>query len=156
MTMRELLLLHLEHDFPMFSFEHGSMFSWIPERQTITYSEPMTDENIAQLLHELSHGILHHASYTRDIQLIDMEREAWEYAVNTLAPAYALSLAMSDSIVQDALDSYRNWLHERSTCPRCNAVGLETAQQRYHCLNCQNQWRVNEARQCQLRRYQIS
>ena len=155
MTMPEPLLPQIERDFPAFVFAPGEVFAWLPEKQTITHPAVTTDDDIAQLLHELSHGILQHTTYDRDIQLIDMEREAWKYAVETLAPRYAFSLAMDHDVVQDALDSYRDWLHERSTCPKCNAVGLEAAKHRYRCLHCQGEWRVNEAKQCQLRRYRV-
>lgn len=155
MTMPALLLSQIKRDFPNFSFATGDSFSWSPKNQTIIYPSLGSNADIAQLFHELSHGILNHSTYSRDITLIDMERTAWEYAVRTLAPAYGFSLAMNDAVVQNALDSYRIWLHERSTCPECAAVGIETSKQQYRCLHCQTEWRVNEAKQCQLRRYRL-
>ena len=150
------LLSQIEHDFEEFSFIPGEEFAWSPEQHAIIHPEMITDVDTAQLLHELSHGILGHAKYARDISLIDMEREAWKYAVDILAPRYDLPLAMDDDVVQNALDSYREWLHERSTCPECSAVGLEVAKQQYRCINCQSEWRVNEAKHCELRRYRIA
>lgn len=151
--MPQPLFSQLEHDFSEFSFEPAEVFSWLPEQQTIRYPDLSTRDDEARLLHELSHGMLKHSGYSRDIQLIDMERQAWEYAVRVVAPRYNFTLTMDDGVVQDALDSYREWLHKRSLCPKCGSVGLAIAKQRYRCLNCQSEWNVNEAKQCQLRRY---
>ena len=156
MTTPKLLLNQLERDFPSFSFASADLFSWLPEQKIIQHPNLSTDEDIARLFHELSHGVLNHANYSRDIQLIDMEREAWEYATQEVAPKYDFALSMDDDVVQDALDTYREWLHKRSLCPKCGAVGLEFAQQRYRCLNCQSEWKVNEAKRCQLRRYLLA
>jgi hypothetical protein cdiviTM7_01560 len=108
-----------------------------------------------QLLHEIAHAKLGHRNYQYDIQLIEMERAAWEYAVDTLAPKYDLTLSMDDDNIQDSLDSYRDWLHKRSLCPHCSAVGLQTTSSSYKCINCHSEWRVNQAKSCQLKRYQI-
>lgn len=144
----------IKQDFPDIIFEKSNAFSWSPNTRTIFYKNPLQQQdNFAQLLHEIAHAKLQHESYQRDITLIDMERLAWEYAVETLAPAYNLPLQMNDDIVQDSLDSYRNWLHSRSICPNCGAVGMEIAKHRYRCLQCLSEWRVNEARSCKLRRY---
>jgi DnaJ-class molecular chaperone len=53
------------------------------------------------------------------------------------------------------MNSYRDWLHARSTCPVCQATGMETKKSIYTCPACRHQWRVNEARICSLRRYHI-
>lgn len=150
--MPSLNIADIKHDFPDINFEQGDDFSWSPSRQTITHPELHSAQDFCQLLHEIGHAKLKHKKYSRDIALIDMERSAWEYAVK-LAPQYNINLAMTDDIVQDALDTYREWLHVRSVCPECGAVGLQSSTDRYSCIHCQSQWRVNEARTCQLRRY---
>lgn len=146
-------LTKIKLDFPDITFKKGDVFSWFPKTQTVFYKNLRQKNDFAQLLHEIAHAKLQHESYQRDITLIDMERSAWEYAVDMLAPAYNLPLQMDDDIVQDSLDSYRNWLHSRSICPNCEAVGMEIAKHRYRCLQCHSEWRVNEARSCELRRY---
>mgnify|MGYP000847227813 FL=1 len=145
----QLLADQLGRDFPAFRYQEAPTFSWSPTTHTITYQ---AEADAGHLLHELAHAILEHHTYQRDITLIDMERQAWEYAAATLAPRYGISLTMDDDIVQDALDSYRHWLHARSTCPDCSAVGIEIRKQHYRCLHCNSEWRVNDARNCQLRR----
>ena len=151
--MRWPTLAKIKLDFPDIIFKKSDVFSWSPETQTVFYKNLQQKSDFAQLLHEIAHAKLQHESYQRDITLIDMERSAWEYAVDMLAPAYNLPLQMDDDIVQDSLDSYRDWLHSRSICPNCEAVGMEITKHRYRCLQCHSEWRVNEARSCELRRY---
>lgn len=147
------LLEHLQHDFPHLRFVQEQTFTWTPTQRTIRHAPLQTAADHAQLLHEVAHAVLNHTSYDTDIQLIDMERQAWEYAVHHLAPRYDMAMTMDDAIVQSSLDSYRDWLHRRSTCPTCSAVGIEQSWHTYRCLQCTRVWRVNEARTCRLRRY---
>jgi len=81
-----------------------------------------------------------------------MERQAWDYTIK-LAPKY--NVAISDDMVQLTLDSYRDWLHARSTCPNCKATGVQTEKYTYVCPACSRKWQVNEARTCALRRYGV-
>ena len=154
-TMPSVSLPQIEHDFPELQFKEGEVFSWNPNLQTVYYEKLDSQEDLVQLLHEIAHAKLGHKNYQYDIQLIEMERAAWEYAVDTLAPKYDLTLSMDDDNIQDSLDSYRDWLHKRSLCPQCGAVGLQATSSSYKCINCHSEWRVNQAKSCQLKRYQI-
>jgi hypothetical protein len=145
------LATKLQADFPAFTFTGADEFRWSPKEKTIFYDQTSDDQ--ASLLHELSHASLHHTDYTKDIELIEMERDAWEYATIHLAKRYAVPI--DDATVQDALDTYRDWLHARSTCPHCKATGLQTKKNQYKCLVCETEWRVNDARVCALRRYTL-
>ncbi len=102
------------------------------------------------MLHELGHALLGHTSYKRDIELIVMEREAWEQARSI---GNRFGHPVTDEIIEDALDTYRDWLHRRSLCPNCAMTGIQTDNYTYHCPTCTQSWRVNEARTCQLKRY---
>ncbi|PID33170.1 hypothetical protein CR969_02200 [Candidatus Saccharibacteria bacterium] len=156
MTMRSPTswLEKIKSAFPELEFAAGDNFAWLPKQKTVVHPANLdSNDDKAQLLHEISHGLLDHQDYSRDIGLIDMERQAWEYAVDNLAPKFEVNLSMDDDIVQDSLDTYRQWLYKRSLCPDCQAVGLEQKPQNYRCLNCSANWRVNDARTCQLKRY---
>ena len=142
----------IKADYQNTRFVKGGGFKWSIATRTITHPPLKTLDDLRQLLHELSHAELNHAAYTKDIELIDMERQAWRYAVDALASRYNVPLSIDDTIVQDTLDSYRQWLHERSTCPNCQAVGRETTTSHYLCLSCNQTWRVNEAKTCRLKR----
>lgn len=135
--------------YPDLTFQPNSKFSWQPSKKMVLY-EP--GGNYAELLHEVGHALLNHQSYARDIELLDMERNAWEKA---RLLATTLELTISDDFIEDHLDSYREWLHTKSTCITCGETGIEVAKQRYQCLSCQTTWRVNDARQQQHRRYKL-
>ena len=152
-TTFDSIVQHLVHDFPELAFESSDRFAWSPQQQTVFYLSSESPDAIAQLLHEVAHGVLQHHTYQRGIELLTMERQAWEYTVHHLAPRYGITLSMQDAVIQDALDTYRDWLHARSVCPACSAAGIEIASRHYRCLHCHETWRVNEARTCQLRRY---
>lgn len=147
-SMRSMLA-RLIQDFPAIRFIQGDTFRWSPEMQMIHYED---ETDTTSLLHEIAHAQLGHAAYTRDIELIEMERDAWELAKN-LAKKYAVTIDAEH--IETMLDTYRDWLHDRSACPACQATGIQTAVRDYICLACKTTWRVNEARSCALRRYSL-
>lgn len=142
------LVKKLVKDFPDLRFERGQADHWSPDSQTVHYKG-----DALMLIHEVSHALLKHRRYTRDVELLGMERDAWLYARQTLGPRY--NVIITQDVIENALDSYRDWLHARSTCPNCHASGVEARKSMYHCLACGQMWKVNEARICHLRRYQI-
>jgi hypothetical protein len=143
------LLPSLLKDYPRLLFAPGERFAWSPHDHTVFYDASDLD-NTSLLLHELAHGLLEHHDYSKDIELVAMETEAWDKALE-LATTY--SIAIPDETVQDTLDTYREWLHARSTCPECEATGYQSGKSEYTCVACAHVWRVNEARICALRRY---
>lgn len=145
------LITRLQADFPDFTFAAGDEFRWSPDDTTIFYDQASTDQ--ASLLHELSHAILGHKDYIKDIVLLELERSAWTYAQEKLAKTYEVTIDVDQ--VEDALDTYRDWLHARSICPGCLATGIQTKKNEYRCIICTTKWRVNDARICALRRYKI-
>ncbi len=146
------LIKRLRGDFPGFTFESSNSFWWSASQQTIHF-DPTAEHSTAYSLHELSHAILGHHGYEYDIDLVKLERDAWDYAKRILATEYDATI--DTDIIQNNLDTYRDWLHARSECPSCEATGLQTKQRLYRCLACGHQWRVNEARICALRRYSL-
>lgn len=142
------LVKQLKASFPNFNFREGETFLWSHPDNTIYYNPSENDGSL--LLHELAHAVLGHADYKRDVELLAMERMAWD-KVKELAPQY--NLAIDDDFVQDNLDTYRDWLHARSTCPNCGSSGMQIKIQIFSCPSCRSEWQVNEARTCALRRY---
>jgi len=146
-------LIHkLKTTYPELTFAEAEQFSWSPSDRTVFYNR---DQKHAThlLLHELSHALLDHRDYRRDIELIAMETAAWENA-KTYATEY--NVRFDEAMIQDHLDTYREWLHARSTCPHCSANGYQTEASQYECPACSHKWRVNEARLCELRRYSVT
>ena len=152
MPSTTLLATKLVKDYPQLTFSVGGDFYWSPSEQTVYYEKDSSD--VAAFLHELAHGLLEHGDYSRDIRLIELERDAWTHANGVLAPRYDITI--SDEVIEAALDTYRDWLHARSTCPHCQATGVQTSSETYRCIACRTSWKVNEARICALRRYTLS
>lgn len=144
------LIKNLKADFPQFIFKRSSSFLWSHSDNTIYYTNERDD--LRFLFHELSHALLNHIDYYRDIELVAMESEAWNKA-REIAPSYGI--VIDDDYIQSNLDTYRDWMHERSTCPKCSASGMQIKKKTYKCLACGHQWYVNEAKTCALRRYSI-
>ncbi len=141
------LLAKLEKDFPELTFEAGTEFCWSPKTQCITYYADPDDETVAawSLLHEVAHADLGHNRYGSDFELLHMEAAAWHQAAK-LAEKYGYEI--SSDHIQDCLDTYRDWLHQRSTCPRCGTTSLQATARKYQCHNCSTSWTVTASRFC--------
>lgn len=147
-------LKDLKQAFRQYQFAAGEVFSWAPDQNTIFHPKVSTEADVANLLHEIAHAELGHNTYGLDIELIKHEVAAWQHAAEVLAPQFNLSI--DQDLIEDSLDTYRRWLHDRSSCPNCGHNGLQTTQNTYNCSNCRCSWRVNEARNCALRRVKTS
>lgn len=146
------LLSRLRADHPSITFVVGDVFKWSNAQQELTVTDDKAQD--LYILHELAHALLEHADYALDIDLLRQEREAWDYTRRSLAPLYGV--AYDDNLVEDALDTYREWLHARSQCPACGFTSLQTKTSTYVCMNCRCSWRPNDARSCALRRYKLT
>lgn len=146
------LLTKLIRTYPAYSFIPSNIFKWAHSEQTIYYVPNLlhSPEGVHSLLHELGHAELNHVIYELDIQLLQKEAEAWQKA-QELAKIFAVTL--EDSEIDDCLNSYRDWLAGRSTCPNCQQTGIQKNKRIYQCINCGCTWRVNDAKWCALRRY---
>lgn len=153
MAETDLLLAKLRSDFPDLTFSVDSTFRWSPEEQTIYVGKLKSNRDNATLLHELGHAMAGHTDFEHDIDLIKMEREAWTKA-QAVAPTYDVTIDEDD--IEAALDTYRDWLDARSRCPNCSQTGVQEKADIYNCLICRVGWRVNDARQCGLKRYRLS
>ena len=141
------ILPRLQRDFPELSFVASTQFSWHAGRQNIAYNKSRlgAERGVGAMLHELGHALLHHTDYESDVELLQMEISAWEKA-HELAKKYEVSL--DQDYIEDCLDSYRDWLHVRATCPACFERSLQTTRHTYGCHNCGTVWRVTRSRLC--------
>jgi len=144
--MKELLE-KLRSDYPAIAFTKGATFFWSPKNSTVTYAAGSTQPEVAKwsLLHEVSHGILGHKRYLSDFELMQLEVEAWQYAKG-LAKSYDIKI--NPEHIQDCLDTYRDWLHMRATCPNCGTVSTQKDPKTYECFNCRTSWHVSNSRFC--------
>lgn len=144
------LLAEISSSLPDVTFKEGKVFCWSPSDNSVTYCIGK-DKAPLSLLHEASHAFLGHKSYSTDFELLLMEVEAWEKA-KELAENYNVSV--DEDYIQDRIDTYRDWLHQRSTCPRCQNVSLQSNSYTYTCHNCNASWKVSSSRFC--RPYRLS
>lgn len=142
----EKLLKKLVANFPELTFIEGSRCRWSPHDKTITYAIDDTEDQTAwALFHELAHASLNHTTYSTDLELLLMESSAWDKA-KQLAAEYGL--VIDEDHIQDCLDTYRDWLDQRSTCPVCGNNSLQQGSEEYRCFNCRTVWRVSSSRFC--------
>jgi len=149
------LLNLIRNDYPELSFVETTQFSWHSGKKVVYFKSAATEleevKNTWALLHELGHALLNHSNYRYDIELLQLEVEAWEKC-SELAEKY--NIQISDDYIQDCLDTYRDWLHLRATCPTCFARSLQTSPKQYNCINCHTQWTVTRNRFCRPYRLQ--
>lgn len=86
-----------------------------------------------RMLHEVGHAVLGHKFYATDVDRLKMERAAWEKA-RELCPKYGVEYI--GEFVEEALDSYRDWLHQRSKCPKCGTTRFQDNRGNYVCPGC--------------------
>lgn len=140
----------LQKRFPQLSYSESNTFYWSPETKQVFYSPQIKDaSSVWSLLHETSHGLLEHCSYRTDLELLRLEMAAWERAKELAAE---LNIKIDNGHIEDCLDTYRDWLYARSTCPRCGNQSLQQPKFRYKCYNCHTMWKVTPSRFCRTYR----
>ena len=138
------LLAWVSLDYPQFSFRSGLQDHWSAGSKTITSDSKQSYKKLAySLLHELAHGLLEHNNYQSDLELLKMEAKAWDKAVQ-IGKKYGVKI--SDEHIQSSLDTYRDWLHKRSSCPDCSVRSLQKNATTYQCFNCGCHWSVTTQR----------
>jgi len=139
---------------PEVKLEPGSVFYWSPKKRLITYRADLINEPTGQwaLLHEAAHAVMNHTTYSSDIGLLKLEVEAWDKA-KTIAEE--IGLEIDEEHIQDCLDTYRDWLHGRSTCPNCAIICMQASPTSYKCHNCNTSWTVSSSRFCRPYRLTI-
>lgn len=131
--MREVFLNQLKRDFPEYKFIDGKKFTFRPPKTIILGPPEPFSELLA--LHEISHAILKHRAFRMDVERLKMESRAWDKA-RELATRYGIEV--NEDLIQDELDTYRDWLHAKSKCKRCGLTCYQTPDGAYHCPRCEN------------------
>lgn len=135
----------LRQDYASLVFVQGTTAHWSAQEKRITYLPDDSADAQWTLLHELGHALLGHDSYESDMRLLHKEVEAW---VKAKALAQKYNVKIDNEYIQQCLDTYREWLHRRSTCPSCKNHGVQQANTLYKCLNCKASWKVSQQRFC--------
>ncbi|MBQ5812095.1 TFIIB-type zinc finger domain-containing protein [Candidatus Saccharibacteria bacterium] len=129
----QLLTEKLKKDYPDLRFKEGRKFAFRPPRTIVIGPEEPGAELL--LLHEVGHAISGHRDFDVDVKRLKMEVEAWEKA-RDLANNYGVEF--SEEVMEAELDSYRDWLHQKSRCPACGLTRFETPDGQYHCPRCES------------------
>jgi hypothetical protein len=145
--MKPPIVDQLEKLLPEVKFVTGEAFYWSPSKKVITYNNSLITKPNGKwaLLHEASHAFLKHSRYSSDLALLKLEVDAWDYS-KVLAKQF--NLKINEDHIQDCLDTYRDWLYRRSTCPNCGIVSLQGKNMKYKCHNCLTSWSVSASRFC--------
>jgi hypothetical protein len=129
-------------DFKDIKFVPGRYFMWSPLARTLTYDVKTADTNRGKMgmLHELGHARLGHRIYKYDMELLNMEMDAWDFA-RQMAPKYGVK--MDEEHIKRAISTYDYWLSKRATCPDCQNFSLQKDRDYYGCFACGSKWQVN-------------
>ena len=145
----------LARDFPEVEFRRKARkfsFRLYAGKPVVFLGEPQP--NFALLtLHELGHALCKHKDYTTDVQRIKIEYEAWERAKMVILDYRKKAFAedggvideklaemlpkWDEELVQEKLDTYRDWLHAKSKCKSCGLTRYQTEGGDYHCPRCE-------------------
>lgn len=151
--MKNSLLNSLKLQLPTITFMEDAKFYWSPATKTIYMNSTKLEEKEGQwaLLHEAAHATLDHQVYNTDAELLRLEVEAWQEAQKM---SRKMNQVIDEDHIQDCLDTYRNWLYARSSCPTCALNSLQIDETTYLCLNCSTRWIVSQSRFCRPYRMQ--
>lgn len=128
------LLDTLRFLYPDLTFRPGKKFKFRPKK-TIYYLPPETSPETFPLLlcHELAHALLGHFSYLTDLERLKIEVAAWEETKNLCEK---FEIPFSSEFANLELDTYRDWLNQKSLCKTCGMTRFETPDGNYHCPRC--------------------
>ncbi|MEK7471738.1 MAG: hypothetical protein AAB624_00650 [Patescibacteria group bacterium] len=147
---KQLRVKDIVRAFPELNFECGKSLSWNPTTASISYPDIDNTDVVYGLIHEIAHAKLGHDSFIHDIELLKMERDAWNQASEIAESKFGLKINVD--YIEDCLDSYRDWLYKRSLCPQCHLSGFQVNNHEYSCPHCQIDWKVPISRLCVVKR----
>lgn len=135
----EELLRCVERDYPALRVREGWKFAFRPTRTVLHEKLPnydVDDNNFwkMQFLHEVGHALLGHRDWGTDLERVKMECAAWAKA-EELCGEYGVEYV--EDFAEDELDTYREWLHQRSRCRKCGLTRYQTRDGKYHCPQCE-------------------
>lgn len=115
-----------------FRFVVGRKYTFRPPRTIVI--GPLEPSWRLLLIHEVGHALCGHRSFRTDVERLKIEVQAWEKA-RELAQKY--DIEYDEDLVQGELDTYRDWLHQKSRCPKCGLTRFQTPDSQYHCPLCE-------------------
>lgn len=127
--MDATFLAKIKSNFPSLKFIDGKRFTFRPPKTIVV--EP--DGEALLLLHEIGHVLIGNYDFKTEVGRLKIEVMAWEKA-KELAATY--KVAIDEDLIENELDTYRNWLHQKSRCPNCGLTRFQTPDGVFHCPQC--------------------
>lgn len=126
------LIEKLRGDFPFLRFVSGKRFLFRPPRTVVVPADFSDEENLL-LLHEVGHALIGLFDFDTEVERLKIEVLAWEKA-RELCGLYGVMV--DDELIERELDTYRDWLHQKSRCPKCGLTRFQTPDSIWHCSKC--------------------
>ena len=130
--MDATFLAKLKSDYPEIRFLERARFTFRPPR-TVVYPAEDGEFDSLLILHEMGHALSRHRFFKTEIERLKMEVEAWEKA-RELCDIYEVQV--DEDLIQGELDTYRDFLHQKSRCPECGLTRFQTPDGAFHCPRC--------------------
>ena len=130
--MDATFLARVKTDFPSLRFRVGRKFAFRPPK-TIILPENVSECSPLLLLHEIGHALSGKFDFSTEIGRLKIEVLAWEKA-RELCGVYGVEI--DEDLIQGELDTYRDWLHQKSRCPKCGLTRFQTPDGVFHCPKC--------------------
>ena len=128
--MDATFLARIKSDFPSLKFTPGKRFLFRPPK-TVVYVADSSDTLL--FLHELGHALTGLYDYKTEVGRLKIEVSAWEKA-KELAVSYGVPV--DEDFIEGELDSYRDFLHQKSRCPECGLTRFQTPDGTFYCPRC--------------------
>lgn len=131
--MDATFLAKIKNSYPELRFVSGNRFAFRPPHTIVV--GPKEENDASLLLHELGHALSHHKTFSTGAKRLKMEMEAWSKAREI---AGDVGVEIPDDVIEEELDTYRDWLHQKSRCPECGLTRFQTPDGVFHCPRCEN------------------
>ncbi|MDO4753316.1 MAG: hypothetical protein Q4A36_03755 [Candidatus Saccharibacteria bacterium] len=131
--MDATFLARLKSDYPKLHFRSGKKFAFRPPKTIIFPVGDGGNSDSLLILHEMGHALSHHRVFKTEIGRLKMEVEAWEKAREL---AYIYKIPIDEELIEGELDTYRDWLHQKSRCPNCGLTRFQTPDGVFKCPKC--------------------
>lgn len=134
MPSKNNFIAKLKKDFPDFRFISGRRFSFRPPK-TIVIGPDEGDKTLMLLFHELGHALSGRYAYQTSVERLKIETIAWQTGKKAYQK-YSELPPWDDDFVEETLDTYRDWLHQKSKCPSCKLTMVQTEAGKWVCPFC--------------------
>ncbi|MBQ9018160.1 hypothetical protein IJ117_00115 [Candidatus Saccharibacteria bacterium] len=129
--MDKVLFDRVKKDHPEVIFRSGRKFLFKPPKTIVL--GPDEPNSSLLLLHELGHYLSSHRDFCTQADRIRCEIEAWRVA-RSLCDRY--KVCYDEDVVENELETYREWLDSVARCPKCRLVRVQTPDGKWHCPRC--------------------